>query len=113
MGRGGYLGGSTILRPGSDWFSKPKPPKNKKKKKSTNQSEANAGASQKQMTKAQSKLQNFKDQIANRPAIEQGSRSGRVVMRDHDAGIVIERKGGKTRRILLPVTGSSSSRFRR
>jgi hypothetical protein len=101
MGRGGYRGGSTILRPGSDWFSKPKPPKNKKK--SANRSEANADASQKQMTKAQSKLQNFKDQIANRPAIEQGSRSGRVVMRDHDAGIVIERKGGKTRRILSPV----------
>ena len=108
MGRGGYLGGSTIIRPGSDWFSYRNP--KKKKKKSANRSAANADASEKQMAKAQAKLQNFKDQIARRPSIEIGSRSGRVVMRDHDAGIVIERKGGKTRRILSPVTGSGNKR---
>lgn len=27
MGRGGYLGGSTLIGPGSSWFSKPKQPK--------------------------------------------------------------------------------------
>lgn len=35
MGKGHYLGGSTVIRPGSDWFgySKPKKPKRKPKPK--------------------------------------------------------------------------------
>jgi hypothetical protein len=33
MGRGGYLGGSTIVGPRSGWFSKPKPKKTAAKKK--------------------------------------------------------------------------------
>lgn len=37
MGKGGYNGGSTVIGPGSGWFSKPKPapaqPKKKRKKK--------------------------------------------------------------------------------
>lgn len=100
MGRGSYLGGSTILWPWSVWFSRPQPSKPIKK----SSSKGKANTKKKKVGKARATISKFEEEAARRAAGGAVSSSGRVVMRDDDAGLVIERKGGKTRRILFPVS---------
>jgi hypothetical protein len=73
------------------------PPNSKKKAKAKNSTSA------KKVGKARSKLRMHENEAARRETGGTVSTSGRVVVRDDGAGLVVERKRGKNFRIVFPV----------
>ncbi len=67
MSKGGYTGGSTIIRPGSSWFSKPMP-KVKKKKRAQKPAKQKPLTIEQKIERAAAKLQRSQEKFDQRKA---------------------------------------------